>query len=120
MQPVLVCVEYPDEVYPVGTEISLPLFVANDLLRGLGMASWSWVLRLGDSAVVRDAGEVEVPEDSVVEIGEVRAALAVRGRATLRISLSWRDTEVSNQYEFQVGQAGRPSSCMSSGMVRKR
>jgi beta-mannosidase len=120
MQPVLVCVEYPEEDYEVGTEISLPLYVSNDLPRGLGKASWNWELRLEESRVAQDGGEVEIPGDSVVKIGEVRGTLAAPGLATLRLSLSWRDAEVGNRYELQVDQAGRPSSRMSSGRVRKR
>jgi len=103
MQQVLVCVEYPEASYEVGAEVSLPLFVVNDLPRGLGGASVRWELRLGDSVVACGGGEVEIPGDSVVEIGEVRAKLTAAGGASLRLCLSADGVAVGNGYEFRVG-----------------
>ena len=102
MQQVLVCVEYPEESYEVGAEISLRLFVVNDLPRWLGGASVAWELRLGDSTVTRGGGEVDIPCDSVVEIGEVRAQLTAPGEASLRLCLSAEGVAVGNGYEFRV------------------
>jgi len=103
MQQILVCVEYPEESYDVGAEISLPLFVVNDLPRGLGKASVSWEICLEDYRVAGSRGEVEIPADSVVEIGKVMAELTAPGDATLRLHLSGGGVAVGNEYEFRVG-----------------
>ncbi|MBA2714485.1 MAG: hypothetical protein H0U55_13140 [Rubrobacteraceae bacterium] len=104
MEPVLICAEYPEESYVVGEEISLPLFVVNDLPRALGQAGWNWELYVEGERVDHGAGEMQVPADSVVGIGRARARLPAPGRAALLLKLSVeRATEVANSYEFFVG-----------------
>ena len=100
MSPVLICAEYPKENYKVGDRVSIPLFVVNDLARGLGKVRWAWELRLGLESVARGGGEAKIPEDSVVEIGEAEATLSVQGPAVLRLFV--REGTVSNEYAFRV------------------
>jgi beta-mannosidase len=109
MNPVLICAEYPRESYEVGTRLSLPLFVVNDLSRGLGEVSWSWELLLGELVMARGDGETEIPQDSTVRIGKVRATLPAPGIAVLRLRLSARDVTACNRYEFRVSEAGDPA-----------
>jgi hypothetical protein len=107
MTPVLVCAEYPRENYEAGTELSLPLFVVNDLARGLGKVAWSWELLLGGSSVTRGAGQAEIPADSVVEVGEVVATLKASGSALLRLRLDGEGVSARNRYGFRVGHPER-------------
>ncbi len=109
MSPVLICTEYPHkDVYRVGEEISLPLFVVNDLARGLRGLQWEWELSIGGIPVDRGSGEIEVAADSAVEIGWVRSALPVEGPATLRLSLSGPGVELGNEYDFDVRNVVSP------------
>jgi hypothetical protein len=108
MNPILICAEYPREKYEAGTEVSFPLFVANDFSHALGEVSWSWEVFLGGSSIASGDGESEIPADSVVEIGEARATLPAPGAAVLRLHLSGRDLAVHNQYEFLVSGAADP------------
>jgi beta-mannosidase len=87
MSPVLICSEYPKESYMVGEEISLPLFVVNDLRGALGRLEWSWELYLEGTWVSGGSGETEIPADSVVKLGRAKTELPAPGRATLRLSL---------------------------------
>jgi beta-mannosidase len=107
MQQVLVCVEYPEESYEVGAETSLPLFVVNDLPRGLGRAELGWELRVGDDLVAADRIRVEIPGDSAVRVGEVRARVTAAGDAELRLYLSSEGVESANVYAFRVGRRAR-------------
>ncbi len=104
MSPVLICAEYPNESYEVGERISIPLFVVNDLARGLGGVLWAWELIIGGSSVARGGGEAEIPEDSVVGIGEAGAALQAPGPAVLRLRLFAGEKTVSNEYAFRVSE----------------
>jgi beta-mannosidase len=106
MSPVLICAEYPKEVYGAGERVSLPLFVVNDLSRGLEEISWSWELLLGRSSVARGGGEAEIPKDSVVRVGEAGTTLPASGIAVLRLRLSSREGTVSNEYTFRVSEGG--------------
>ena len=102
MNPLLICAEYPQETHEAGGEIRLPLFVVNDHERGLGELRWVWELFLGRSSVARGEGNVEVPRDCVVRIGEARATLPVPGYARLRLRLFGKDGPVCNEYAFVV------------------
>jgi beta-mannosidase len=103
MSPVLICSEYPKESYRVGEEISLPLFVVNDLRRALGRLGWNWELCLEGRQVANGSGETDVPEDSVVEVGRARAELPGQGCATLRLSLVGEgEASKTSSYEFRV------------------
>jgi beta-mannosidase len=104
MSPVLICAEYPKESYKVGERVSIPLFVVNDLARGLGEVRWDWELIIGGSRVARGGGEAEIPEDSVVRIGEAGAALQVPGQAVLKLRLFAGEETVSNEYVFRVSE----------------
>ena len=108
MNPVLICAEFPRESYKVGTELSLPLFVVNDLRRGLGKVSWGWDLLLGGSTLARGDGETQIAGDSVVEIGEARATLPASGSAVLQLHLSGRELTAYNYYEFCVSEVADP------------
>lgn len=113
MNPVLICAEFPREGYRVGSEMSLPLFVVNDLPSPLGRLGWAWELRLDGTEVARGSGETEIPADSVVRIGRAAAMLPSSGHATLNLSLfggphgvapitpEGRE-ETTNRYEFVV------------------
>jgi beta-mannosidase len=105
MSPVLICAEYPKERYSVGEKVSLPLFIINDFLRELGRLSWEWELLIGGWSVARGTGETNVPEDSVVRIGEAVATLPAPGPAVLRLRLFGEEGPLSNEYEFLVTQA---------------
>jgi beta-mannosidase len=107
MAPVLICAEYPEESYEAGAALSLPLFVVNDLARDLGEVSWSWELLLGESTIARGEGEAEIAGDSVVRIGEARAALPAPGDAVLVLRLSGREASASNRYGFRISESGR-------------
>jgi beta-mannosidase len=107
MNPVLVCAEYPRENYEVGTRLFLPLFVVNDLVRGLGATRWSWELLLGGSSVARGEGQTMIPADSVLKVGTVVATLPASGFALLRMRLFGEGVKVGNEYEFTVGYPGR-------------
>ncbi|MGH3145822.1 MAG: glycoside hydrolase family 2 protein [Rubrobacter sp.] len=102
MGPILICAEYPVDSYEVGEEVSLPLFVVNDLARGLDGVSWSWELLLGGSSIAHGGGETEIPEDSVVRIGEAETTLKAPGPAVLRLELLGGEGTVSNEYAFRV------------------
>jgi beta-mannosidase len=110
MSPVLICSEYPEESYDVDENISLPLFVVNDLPRSLGCIGWSWELHLEDAAVAHGSGEDEIPADSVVRLGQARAKLPSPGRAVLRLFLLGEgEANKTNSYEFyvRIGRAPR-------------
>jgi beta-mannosidase len=107
MNPVLVCAEYPRDNYEVGTRLFLPLFVVNDLVRGLGVTRWSWELLLGGSSIARGEGQTVIPADSVLKVGTVVATLSASGFALLRMRLFGEGVKVGNEYEFTVGYPGR-------------
>lgn len=102
MSPVLICAAYPKERYAAGTRFSLPLFIVNDLRRGLGEVRWSWELLLGESVVASGEGRAGIAGDSVTKIGEAGAALPAAGMAVLRLSLSGEGVSERNSYEFHV------------------
>lgn len=103
MEPVLICAEYPERSYVVGEEISLPLFIVNDLPRALGRVDWNWELCVEGDRVAHRAGKMEVPADCVVRIGRARAELPASGRAALLLKLSVEGaTNEDNSYEFFV------------------
>lgn len=111
MGPVLICAEYPKASYGVGERFSLPLFVVNDLPRGLAEVSWEWELLLGGYSVARGGGEeAEVPKDSVVRIGEAKATLSAPGPTVLRLRLFSGEETVSNEYAFRVSGRRGPSA----------
>ena len=103
MQPVLVCVEYPAESYGVGTRISLPLYIVNDLTRPLGGATVTWEVIVEDTSLVGGYVEAEIPRDSVVRIGKIEASLDAPGEAILRLYLSAGSVISRNAYRFRVG-----------------
>jgi len=103
MSPVLICSEYPRESYGVDGNISLPLFVVNDLPRSLGRLQWTWELCLEGARVAHGSGEAEIPADSVVRLGQARAKLPSPGRAALRLTLLGEgEADKTNSYEFSV------------------
>ena len=103
MSPILICSEYPKESYAVGEEISLSLFVVNDLRRALGCLEWNWELYLGGAWVSGGSGETEIPADSVVKLGRARTVLSAPGRATLRLSLfGGGEAKKTSSYELWV------------------
>jgi hypothetical protein len=103
MSPVLICSEYPRESYGVDENISLPLFVVNDLPRSLGRLEWTWELCLEGARVAHGSGEAEIPADSVVRIGRARAKLRAPGRAVLRLILLGKgEADKTNSYDFFV------------------
>jgi beta-mannosidase len=102
MRPVLLCAEYPKERYEVGERISLPLFVVNDLSRGLGLVGWGWELVVGGANTASGGGEATVPEDSVIRLGEAAATLPASGPALLKLNLEGEEGTVSNEYAFLV------------------
>ncbi len=106
MNPVLICAEYPRENYETNTRISLPLFVVNDLARGLGKVSWSWELLLGEFSVACGSGQAEIPADSALNIGKVVTTLSASGSVLLRLRLFGEGVQVRNEYEFTVGPPG--------------
>ncbi|HEY6674112.1 MAG TPA: sugar-binding domain-containing protein [Rubrobacteraceae bacterium] len=106
MARVLICAEYPEESYEAGAALSLPLFIVNDLARDLGEVSWSWELLLGESTIARGEGETEIAGDSVVRLGEARAALPAPGDAVLVLRLSGREASASNRYGFRISESG--------------
>jgi beta-mannosidase len=108
MSPVLVCAEYPKDGYGLGVVISLPLFVVNDLPRGLRRLRWSWEMRIEGAEVAQGSGEAEIAADSVARIGRAEAGLPIPGRATLRLRLYGEGVEASNAYGFFVGSDGAP------------
>jgi beta-mannosidase len=107
MNPVLICAEYPQENYEAGTRISLPLFVVNDLTRGLGELCWSWELLLGESNLARGGGQTEILADSVLKVGKAVATLPASGSALLRLRLFGEGVTARNEYAFTVGHPGR-------------
>jgi len=109
MSPVLICSEYPEVSYGVAKDISLPLFVVNDLPRSLGWIGWTWELHLEGAAVAHGSGEVEIPADSVVRLGQARATLPSSGRAVLRLFLLGKgEADKTNYYEFYVMDGRAP------------
>jgi beta-mannosidase len=111
MSPVLICSEYPRESYGVDGDISLPLFVVNDLPRSLGRLQWTWELCLEGARVAHGSGEAEIPADSVVRLGQARAKLPSPGRAALRlILLGEGEADKTNSYDF----------CVRGGLVPRR
>src|SRR5215212_9637824 len=102
MSPILICAEYPKETYEVGEEISLPLFIVNDLSRELDRVGWEWELLVGKSLAASGGGETRVPKDSVVRVGDAVATLPSPGPVVLRLRLFGEDEPVSNEYEFLV------------------
>ncbi len=116
MAPVLICAEYPERSYETGAEISLALFVVNDLPEGLGQVQWNWEIYLAGTRNARGGGEAEVPRDSVVEIGRVQTTLTTPGNATLRLHLFGGDVTCANGYEFRVSEIpGRPGPSTQGG-----
>ena len=106
MSPVLICAEYPKLLYEVGEEISLPLFVVNDLLETWDQARWDWELLVGGSLLASGEGETRVPEDSVTRIGEVTATPPAPGPAILGLRLFGKEP-VSNEYRFSVSTSAK-------------
>ena len=109
MSPVLICSQYPKGSYDVDEEISLPLFVVNDLPQLLGQLGWTWELYLEGTMVARGSGEVEISADSVVRLGQARARLPAPGRAVLRLILLGKgESYKTNSYEFFVRSGRAP------------
>jgi len=107
MRPVLVCAEYPDESYTVGTTVSLPLFVVNDFVRDLGPLRWDWEISVEGVDLASGSGETEIPGDSALRVGEARARLAEAGRVALYLTLSGEGVDETNTYGFEVTQPVR-------------
>jgi beta-mannosidase len=107
MNAILICMEYPQENYEVGTEISLPLFVVNDLARELGEVRWDWELLLGESSIASGGGQAKIPADSALKVGKLVATLPASGSALLRLRLFGEGVTARNEYEFTVGHPGR-------------
>jgi beta-mannosidase len=109
MSPVLICSQYPRGSYDVDEEISLPLFVVNDLPQLLGRLRWTWELYLEGTRVAHGSGEVEISADSVVRLGQARARLPAPGRAVLRLILLGKgEAYKTNSYEFFVRSGRAP------------
>jgi beta-mannosidase len=106
MSPVLICAEYPKQGYEVGEQLSLPLYIINDLSQELGKVRWEWEVLVGDSSVASGEGETSVPKDSVVRVGEAVTALPAPGSAILRLRLVGEDP-ISNEYRFSVSTSAR-------------
>src|SRR5918994_1002423 len=106
MSPVLICAEYPQERYEVGEQVSLPLYIINDLSQELGQVRWEWELLVGGSSAAQGRGETKVPKDSVVRIGEAVATLPGPGSAILRLRL-FREDPTSNEYRFSVSTSAK-------------
>jgi beta-mannosidase len=106
MSPVLICAEYPKQRYEVGEQVSLPLYIINDLSQELGQVRWQWEVLVGDSSVASGEGETSVPKDSVVRVGEAVTALPAPGSAILRLRL-FREDPISNEYRFSVGASAK-------------
>jgi beta-mannosidase len=106
MSPVLFCAEYPKERYEVGEQVSLPLYIINDLSQELGQVRWEWELLVGGSSAAQGRGETKVPKDSVVRIGEAVATLPGPGSAILRLRL-FREDPTSNEYRFSVSTSAK-------------
>jgi beta-mannosidase len=103
MSPVLICSEYPEESYGVEEDISLPLFVVNDLPRPIGRIGWTWELYLQGEVVAYGSGETDIPADSVVRLGQARAKLSSPGRVVLRLILLGKgEAHKTNSYGFFV------------------
>jgi beta-mannosidase len=103
MSPVLICSEYPEESYGVEEDISLPLFVVNDLPRPIGRIGWTWELYLQGEVVAHGSGETYIPADSVVRLGQARAKLSSPGRVVLRLILLGKgEAHKTNSYGFFV------------------
>lgn len=102
MQQVLVCVEYPKESYEAGEKISLPLFIVNDLRQELGETVVYWSLRLENAEVASGCVRSQIPGDSVVRIGELKAGLPASGNAEIRLCLAAGDVKSRNTYRFRV------------------
>jgi beta-mannosidase len=103
MSPVLICSEYPRERYVVDENISLPLFVVNDLPQSLGWIGWTWDLYVEGATVAYGSGNTEIPADSVVRLGQARAKLSSTGHAVLRLVLLGEgEADKTNSYEFIV------------------
>jgi hypothetical protein len=47
-------------------------------------------------------GETEIPDDSVVRIGEVKATLPASGIAVLRLCLFGEDATAYNEYQLRI------------------
>ena len=110
MSPVLICSEYPKESYGVEEDVSLPLFVVNDLPRPIGRIGWTWELYLQGEVVAHGSGETDIPADSVVRLGQARAKLSSPGRVVLRLVLLGKgEAHKTNSYGFFVrgGRAPR-------------
>ena len=116
MAPILICARYPERSYEAGVEISLALFVVNDLPQGLGGVEWNWEIYLDGTRTASGGGVANVLADSVVEIGRARAMLPTPGDATLRLQLFGDDLAAANEYEFQVSEtSGRPGPSTPGG-----
>lgn len=103
MSPVLICSEFPRENYGVDENISLSLFVVNDLPRSLGRLKWTWELYLERTRVANGSGEAEILADSVVRLGQARTKLPAPGCAVLRLILFGEgEADKTNSYEFFV------------------
>jgi beta-mannosidase len=102
MRPVLVCARFPEASYAEGAMFSLPVYVVNDLARGLGSLQWTWEVQIDGKVVARDSGETEIPADAVTRIGEARTRLAGAGKGTLTLSLSGEGVSEKNAYDFVV------------------
>ncbi len=107
MSPVLVCAEYPEAVYRVGTTFSLPLFVVNDLAHDLGPLEWTWEVQVDGETVTRGSGRTEIPADCVTRVGEAEVRLAGAGKGTLLLGLSGRGVGKTNAYDFSVTGGSR-------------
>ena len=106
MSPVVICAEYPKQRYEVGEQVSLPLYIINDLSQELGQVRWEWEVLVGDSSVASGEGETSVPKDSLVRVGEAVTALPASGSAILRLRLIGEDP-ISNEYRFSVSTSTR-------------
>jgi beta-mannosidase len=115
MTPVLICSGHPKESYRVGENISLPLFVVNDLPQGLSWMTWVWELYLEETKVASGSGEAEIAADSVAQIGRAKAVLPAPGRAALRLWLYGEGVEASNAYDFFVRDRAGPRRAKGAG-----
>jgi len=110
MGPVLICAEYPQQRYEVGTTISLPLYIINDFTQDLGQLRWEWEVLVGESSIARGEGETSIPKDSVVRAGEAVAILPAPGPAKLRLRLHSEERPIQNEYVFSVSTSAKTKS----------
>ncbi len=103
-QMTLASCEYDREVWKVGEEMRLPLWIINDHWWAIAGAEVRW--RIVDSTganLASDAQTIDIAEDSSVKIGEVFWRASAPGKIELRTEVYSEGRRLSeNVYEFEV------------------